>query len=176
MVKGTYESPSWWQPRHCLGPLLLGAMIVFSSPHSGHAGGFAGRHGRLTWYGSPAQAKRPPSDAPRTIQLGGRGGQRSPAAENGDHYDSLSPQERARLRERYRQWESLPPEKQQDLRRRMDRFKELPPDERELLRKRHEQWQELPPQERQSIRDQLRRWNQLSPEEQERLRQQFRRQ
>ena len=176
MVKGSYRSPSWWKPRRCLGLLLLGATIIFSIPGSGHAGASAGRHGRTPWYASPKQQKRSSSEAPTMIRLGGPGGQRSPAEENWDRYQSLSPQEKARLGERYRQWESLPPEKQQDLRRRMDRFKELPPDERELLRKRHEQWQELPPQDRQSIRDQLRRWNQLSPEEQERLRQQFRRQ
>jgi hypothetical protein len=175
MVKGSYRSPSWWKPRCCLAPLLLGVMIVFSIPESGQAGGLAGRHGRPVWYGSLHQPKNSPSQAPRTIRLGGREGQRSQAEQNWDRYESLSPEERARLRERYRQWESLPPEKQQDLRRRMDRFKGLPPDDRELLKKRHEQWQELPPQDRQSIREQLRRWNQLSPEEQERLRQQFRR-
>jgi len=175
MVKGSQRSPGWWKRWRSLAPLLLGAMMVFSIPESGRAGGFAVTHGRPSWYGSLDQPKRSRSEAPRTIRLGDRGGQRSPAEENWDRYQSLSPEERARLRERYRQWESLPPEKQQDLRRRMDRFKELPPDERELLRKRHEQWQELPPQERQSIRDQLKRWNQLSPEEQERLRQQFRR-
>lgn len=174
MVKGGHRYPGWWKPRHCLASLLLGGMMVFSVPESGQAGGFAGTHGRPPWYGSMDQLKRSPSEALRTIRLSGRGGQRPPAEENWDRYESFSPEEKARLRERYRQWESLPPEKQQDLRRRMDRLKELPPDDRELLRKRHEQWQELPPQERQRIRDNLRRWNELSPEEQERLRRQFR--
>jgi hypothetical protein len=150
-------------------------MMVFSIPGWGQAGGFAGTHGRPPWYGSMAQRERSPSKAPRTIRLNSQGRQRPPGDGNWNRYESLSPEEKARLRERYRQWESLPPEKQQDLRRRMDRLKELPPGDRELLRKRHEQWQELPPQERQRIRDKLRRWNELSPEEQERLRQRFRR-
>jgi hypothetical protein len=175
MVKGSYRSSGWWKPRRCLAPLLLGAMIVFSVPESGHAGGLVGRHGRPPWYGSLEQPRRSPPEAQRTIRPGGRGWQRSPGEQNWDRYESLSPEERARLGERYQQWESLPPEKQQDLRRRMDRFKELPPGDRELLRKRHDQWQELPPQDRQRIRDQLRRWNQLSPEEQDRLRRQFQR-
>lgn len=174
MVKGSHRSLSWWKPRRCLGPLLLGAMVVVSLPEPGHASGVAGKHGRPPWYGSMDQFKRSPAEGLRTIRLSGRGGQRSPAGENWDRYESLSPEEKARLRERYRQWESLPPEKQQDLRRRMDRLKELPPDDRELLRKRHEQWQELPPQERQRLRENLRRWNELSPEERERLRRQFR--
>jgi hypothetical protein len=174
MVKGSYRSPSWRRLRRCLAPLLLGALIVFSVPASADAGGLVGRHGRRPWYESLNRPKTSPSEAPKTTRLGGRPWQGSPGGQNWDRYDSLSPEDRARLRERYQQWESLPPEKQQDLRRRMDRFKELPPDDRELLRKRHEQWRELPPQDRQRIQDQLRRWNQLSPEEQERLRQQFR--
>jgi len=176
MVKGAHRSLSWWKPGRCLGPLLLGAIMVFSIPELGRAGGFAGTHRTPPWQASLDQPRSSHSEGRRTIRLSGPGGQGPPAQQNWDRYQSLTPEQKARLGERYRQWESLPPEKQQDLRQRMDRFKELPPDDRELLRKRHEQWQELPPQDRQSIRDQLRRWNQLSPEEQERLRQQFRRQ
>lgn len=175
MVKPGHSSLNWRKLRRCVGPLLLGVMMVVSVPASGDAHGFVGTHGRPPRYESMDQFKKSPAQPRRTIRLSGRGGQRAPAEEKWDRYESLSPEEKARLRDRYRQWESLPPEKQQDLRQRMDRLKELPPDDRELLRKRHEQWRELSPQERQRIRDELRRWNELSPEEQERLRQQFRR-
>ena len=175
MLTGSHRFPSWLKRRRFLAPLVLGVMTFFSTPESGQASRFAGTDSRPPWYGSLDQLNRAASETLRAIRISGRGGQRPPAEENRDRYDNLSPEDKARLRNRYREWESLPPEKQQDMRRRMEKWKELPQEDRELLRRRHEQWQELPPQERQRLREKLDRWNELSPEEQERIRQRFRR-
>ena len=152
--------------------LLVGAMMLFLTPEPGETSRFAGTRAGSRWYESLDDLDRVAS---RAIRISGRRGQRPAPQQQWDQYDGLSPEEKERLRDKYRQWESLPPEKQQVLRRRMERWKELPSEDRELLRKRHRQWQELSPQERQRIRENLDRWKELSPEEQERVRQRFRR-
>jgi hypothetical protein len=175
MVKGSYRFRSRLNRLRFLAPLVLGVITFFSTLESGQASRFAGTQSRPPRYGSLDRLNRAASDTLRAIRISGRGGQRRPAEENWNRYENLSPEDKARLRNRYRQWESLSPEKQQDMRRRMEKWKELPQEDRELLRRRHEQWQELSPQERQGLREKLNRWNDLSPEEQERIRQRFRR-
>jgi hypothetical protein len=91
-----------------------------------------------------------------------------------NRYNSLSPEEKTMLKERYQEWESLPESEKEMLRRRMEKYKRLPPQERERFRQRHRQLQKLPPDERYRIREKLRKWDSLSPEEQEQIRQRFR--
>jgi len=90
-------------------------------------------------------------------------------------YESLSPEEKARIKNRSKKWESLPPEKRRELERRMNQWKALPPEEKDLMRKRHQQWQELPPGERDRIREKLNRWDSLTPQEQDEIRNKFKR-
>ena len=92
----------------------------------------------------------------------------------GGEYDTLSPEEKARMDRRFREWESLPPEKRELLRRRMKRWKELSPDDRSLYERRFEQWQKLSPKEREQIRQRLEKWNGLPQEEKEKIRRRFR--
>jgi hypothetical protein len=88
----------------------------------------------------------------------------------GGEYDTLSPEEKARMDRRFREWKSLPPEKQELLRRRMRRWKELPPEDRSLYERRFDQWQRLSPEERERIREELKKWNGLPQEEKEKIR------
>jgi hypothetical protein len=90
-------------------------------------------------------------------------------------YESLSPEDKARMKNRSKKWESLPPEKRRELERRMNQWKALPPEEKDLMRKRHQQWQELPPGERDRIREKLNRWESLTPQEQDEIRKKFKR-
>jgi hypothetical protein len=88
-------------------------------------------------------------------------------------YEGLSPDDKARLRDKSQKWQSLPPEEQQEMRRRMERYRELPPQDQERYQKRYRQWQSLPPEDRNKIRDRLRNWDSLSPQEQEDVLQRF---
>lgn len=91
------------------------------------------------------------------------------------YYESLSPEEKARMKNRSKRWENLPPEKRRELERRMDQWKALPPEEKDLMRKRHQQWQQLPPGERDRIREKLKQWDSLTPQEQDDIRRKFKR-
>lgn len=102
-------------------------------------------------------------------------GKPSPRGSDRGAYETLSPEERDRLKGRSRKWEDLPPEKRHELERRMERWQQMSPEERELIRKRHRQWQELPPGERERIRERLDRWDSLTPQEQEEIRRKFKR-
>jgi hypothetical protein len=88
-------------------------------------------------------------------------------------YQGLTPDDKARLRDKSQRWQTLPPEEQQEMRRRMDRYRELPPQDQERYQKRYQQWQTLPPEDRNRIRGRLRNWDSLSPQEQEDVRQRF---
>ncbi len=65
------------------------------------------------------------------------------------HWKDLTPQQRDRIRERYR------------------RFQELPGDEQARIRERHEWFKNLSPIERHQLRD---KWRRLSPEERKHFR------
>jgi hypothetical protein len=177
MARGIHRTPTGVAWRRRAAPLLLGAILLASFPADGRCGRFVGSGSKLgghdrfnhPWYAG--------SDDRRggIVRISSGKDRQPPAPENWSQDGRLSPEEKARLRNRYRQWQSLPPERQQDLRRRMERWKELPPADRELLRRRYQQWQQFPPEERQRMRDRLHRWNELPPDEQERIRQRFRR-
>jgi len=91
-----------------------------------------------------------------------------------DRYNRLSPEQKNKLDERYREWESLPEQERQRLRHRMKKYKQLPPKERERYQHRYRQWQKLSPDERYMIREKLQKWERLSPDEKEQIRQRFR--
>jgi len=177
MARRMHRTPTgvtWWQRS---APLLLGALLLISFPTEGRCGRFVGSGGKL---GGHEPSNRPwhlrSNDWRKgPIQISNGKGRQRPGPETWEQDRNLSPEEKGRLTNQYRQWESLPPARQQDLRRRMERWKELPPADRELLRRRYQQWQQLPPEERQRMRERLRRWNELPPDEQERFRQRFRR-
>jgi len=95
------------------------------------------------------------------------------ARRNWNTYQGLSPDDKARLRDKSQKWQSLPPEEQQEMRRRMEKYRGLPPQDQERYQKRYKQWQTLPPEDRNRIRDRLRNWDSLSPQEQEDVRQRF---
>lgn len=171
MVRGSLKFSTWVRLGRFLSSLLAGAVMLFSFLETAQAS----RDGGGGWNRSLGEYSEAATKISRVIQLSSKRDQRPTPGQNWDRYENLSPEDKARLRNRYREWESLPPEKREDLRRRMEKWKELPPEDRELLRKRHEQWQELSPQERQRLREKLDRWNELPAEEQERVRQRFRR-
>ena len=92
---------------------------------------------------------------------------------NWNTYQRLSPDEKARLRDKSRKWQSLPPEEKQEMRKRMERYRELPPQDQERYQKRYRQWESLSPEDRNRIRDRLRNWDSLSPQEREDVLQRF---
>ena len=101
---------------------------------------------------------------------------RGPASQSDEgFYESLSPEEKARIKSRSKRWENLPPEKRQELERRMNQWKQMSPEEKDLMRKRHQQWQELSPGDRERIREELKRWDSLTPQEQDDIRRKFKR-
>lgn len=176
MARETYRTPTGvpWCQRAA--PLLLGALLLMF-PTDGRCGRAVGSGGRPGGHDPVNQAWHSGSGDWRggTVRISdGKGRQRS-VPERVEQNGNLSPEDKARLSNKYRQWESLTPAKQEDLRRRMERWKELAPGDRELLRKRYQQWQQISPEERQGIKDKLNRWNELPPDEQERVRQRFRR-
>jgi len=128
------------------------------------AGGEAGR------FVPPAPSIEPLQS---NVLISRKKGHSSPSDEG--YYESLSPEEKARMKNRSKRWESLPPEKRRELERRMDQWKALPPEEKDLMRKRHQQWQQLPPGERDRIRENLKQWDSLSPQEQDDIRRKFKR-
>ncbi|MDD5450930.1 MAG: DUF3106 domain-containing protein [Desulfovibrionales bacterium] len=71
---------------------------------------------------------------------------------NWQRWQRLSPEERARLKERYGEYQKLPTEEKERLRRNFERFRSLSPEEKERLRERHRLWQSLPPEEKRSLR------------------------
>jgi hypothetical protein len=177
MARQMEGMPKWMGWRQRAGAVLLGVLLLVSWPGEGRSRGFLGSGDGLKNRTSFSQLRYSRSDHWRGGIIPISNGKYLPrsASEGGGQDENLSPEEKARLRNKYRQWESLPPAKQEDLRRRMERWKQLPPGDQELLRKRYQQWQQFSPEERQRIRDKLNRWNELPPDEQERVRRQFRR-
>ncbi len=70
----------------------------------------------------------------------------------GQRWKDLTPEQRERIRERYRRFQELPPDQQERIRERHEWFKSLPPGERLELR---EKWKRMSPQERKDLRKEL---------------------
>lgn len=60
-------------------------------------------------------------------------------------YESLSPEERARLRERRELFKSLPPEERERIERAREKYRNLPPERREELK---DKWRNMSPEQR----------------------------
>ncbi|SMC22939.1 Protein of unknown function [Desulfacinum hydrothermale DSM 13146] len=74
---------------------------------------------------------------------------------------------------RYREWQSLSPEEKEKIRKRYEKYKSLPEPKRKLYEKRYRQWERLTPAQKKRVEDGLRRWDQLTPQEQESIRRLF---
>jgi hypothetical protein len=94
-------------------------------------------------------------------------------SKKGKKWDSLSPQEKKKLRKRYKEWQSLSPEEKEKIRRRMKRLNKMSPRERKAYRQLHKKWRHLPPDERKQLEKELNNWENLSPRQQEEIRQRF---
>lgn len=69
--------------------------------------------------------------------------------------------------ERQQRWQSLPPEKREELMQRYERFRQLPPEEQEAVKRRYHKWREMPEDERREMRD---KWSRMTPEERREMR------
>jgi hypothetical protein len=148
--------------------LIAGVVLAFPDLSWGKPDG--------TYPPNPIQAYRHPSrslgvEVSRRQQ--GRPQMDEDMKRNWNTYQGLSPDDKARLRDKSQKWKSLPPEEQQEMRRRMEKYRELPPQDQERYQKRYKQWKSLPPEDRNRIRDRLRNWDSLSPQEQEDVLQRF---
>ena len=167
-----------------LAALALGATLSFSLPawatsygiyDPPHLGRHQGGHNKIA--ASPWEASEDAGGKNTRIHLT-RKKKRSPRPNedlesNWKNYQNLTPEEKARIRQKQMEWESLPPERKKMLRQRMEQLKRLPPQDRDLFHQRFNQWQELSPRERRGIRKNLERWDGLSPREQEKIRRKF---
>ena len=158
---------SWW----LIFPVLaFGILLIFSAPAWGKSRGPYMKDARDPFYRAGNKGVPIVQDRRKW-----RGPKHSKGREKEWREDEgLSPEQKARLKRKYKAWKSLPPERQQLLRRRMKAWRKLPPKERERYRQRFNQWQRLSQQEKEDIRKRLDKWNRLSPEEQEQIRKRFR--
>lgn len=87
-----------------------------------------------------------------------------------ERWRAMPPEEKERIRERYRQWKQLSPRRRErilDYRRRWDK---LPEEEKRFLRQRREIYRNAPPEEREAIRKFFRDWKRLPPDQRRALR------
>lgn len=121
----------------------------------------------LTWYA----AIPGPAAADGRMQRGtilAQPGQVTP--DKIERWRRMSPDERERIRERYRRWKVLPPERRDRLMERTRRWRELPEGDRRFLRQRREMYRNAWPEEKRVIEQFFVRWRQLPPERRRALR------
>ena len=102
--------------------------------------------------------------------LAGAGEGAKPARELGEQWKSLSPEERAALKERYETFRRLPPEQQERLRRRYRKFKGMIPEQRRAMRERWQLYRSLPGEQRDQMMKSHRRWRRIPPEQRRMIR------
>jgi hypothetical protein len=73
-------------------------------------------------------------------------------------WDDLTPRERARALENYKEYQRLPRERQEFIDRRYQRYREMPPQERRRLQENYQEYERLPPGERKQFNRKYRRW------------------
>ncbi len=88
-------------------------------------------------------------------------------------WESLSPEEKKKLRKKYEEWQSLSPEEKEKIRRRMKRLNKMSPQERKTYQQLHRKWRHLPPEDRKQLQKELNNWENLSPQQQEEIRRRF---
>jgi len=69
-----------------------------------------------------------------------------------ERWRAMPPEERERIRERYRRWKELPPEKRERIRERHRRWRELPEEQRRYLKNRRELLKDAGPEDRVVVR------------------------
>lgn len=104
------------------------------------------------------------------------GPSRAGRARSPEDWQSLTPDQRQELRERYRRFQNLSPQEQEQLRQRYERYKELSPERRQKMKERHERLQQLSPQQREQLRREWRQLKELPPEQRSQRRRELHRQ
>lgn len=125
----------------------------------------------LAWGQNPAWAKRYQKDPASDTVI-----EESRRTNGGKRWQELSPEQRKKLKQRYRQFQKLPPEEQQKLRQRYERFRDLSPEKKQRMLERHRRLQQLTPQQRERLQQDWQRIQKLPPEERRQLRKELRRQ
>ena len=87
-----------------------------------------------------------------------------------DRWRSMTPEERAKYRERYRRWEKLPPDRRKRILERRQRWSKLPEEQRHFLMQRREIYRNAVPEEKRAIEKFFRRWRQLPPDRRQTMR------
>ena len=87
-----------------------------------------------------------------------------------ERWRSMSPDERERIRERYREWKKLSPQRKERILDTRRRWEKLPEKEKRYLRQRREIYRNASPEEREAIRKFFRDWKKLPPEQRRALR------
>ncbi len=96
-----------------------------------------------------------------------RADEKAPANSARERWRKLSPKQREKLRERYRDFKKLPAQDQARVRKNFERWQKLSPEQRRAARGQYKRWQELPPEKRDKLRE---RWRSLTPEQRKELR------
>jgi len=98
-----------------------------------------------------------------------------PSGEARQRWDSLTPEQQQKIKERWARFKDLPPQKRRRLLKAWRRFQQLPPERRQQLRQKWQRFQQLPPERRDVLRQRFRKWQTLPPEKRQQLRQRYRR-
>lgn len=75
---------------------------------------------------------------------------------NYQEWNSLSPEEKAKMRQRMQQLKKMPPRDRQQFDHIFDKWRQIPPEEQRRIQQNLEKWDTLPEQEKQSIRGKFR--------------------
>ncbi len=90
-------------------------------------------------------------------------------------WESLSPEQKQRLRKRLEQWKNLDPDQKARLENRLERLKNLPPEQRQRVIKNWRRFKNLPPEKQRRIREKYKRWQTLDEEDKRRIRNRYQR-
>jgi uncharacterized membrane protein len=71
-----------------------------------------------------------------------------------ERWNNLTPEQKDRLRKRYKWWKSLSPEKKAKIR---ERYRQMSPEQRRRLREKLKRWQNLSPERKKQLREQYRK-------------------
>ena len=74
-----------------------------------------------------------------------------------------------------KRWESLTPEQKERVREAYKKFKALPPERQQKVRQNYQRWRSFSPERRQRIRRNIQRWRSMSPERRARVRERLQR-
>jgi hypothetical protein len=91
-----------------------------------------------------------------------------------ERWRAMPPEERERIRERYRRWKELPPEQRERIMERNRRWRELPEEQRRYLKDRRELLKDAGPEDRGVVRKFFARMRSLPPGERSAARQKIR--